>query len=717
MKQNQNSEKKGFSLKDIVVIVLCLVAMVVLVFILKESNENQQQEQEQLNEISEQIQQGGVTGTSNKDVSYAGIVINEVNQEGWIELYNSSKNEINLKNMTLYINGENVKTIEDDMVVVQGAICVIETGMELSSKAHEIVVLKDAEDNILDACLIPQLEEKESYGCATNGAVEINYQVASKGEDNLQEKCIKKDELTFSVPGGFYAGSVHLEISAPEGMDIYYTLDGSNPTIDSNKYDEAILINNRSGANYAYAAIGSNGYKPQSIDMGTVVRAIAVDTDGMIVQEKIESYFIGLAANSDMVNIPVLSITTDPINLFDYFEGIYILGRSYEDMLAAGIENDSAANYLNNWKKPAHIEYFEANKDKTYESDVELSLLWDDNIFSRQKGFSIQALDTEISWEGSEVESYFSDKYHVLNVQTNRNDNAAKIREYLANQLLQETAVGTAELMPINVFIDGEYWGLYMLRKPYNEVDIQERYDVQEEKVIFVKNGENENWDHRYLYEEFYQFMTTSDMSIDANFEHAKSMMDMQSYLDYFCANMYLANANYGVEGSCMWRTVNANGVGYADGKWRWLVGQFDHTMGCTQLGNLSTSSIDTFLQEGVVNDYIFMSLRKNEEFREMFKETMQKMQEKIFAVERVTGEMNIIAEKINKAATSTYERFTGSPAKNFYTGHINTILSFFEERGTYISVYVEEICTLGGRWDQFFEILNQTVEENIVVR
>lgn len=715
MKQNQNSEKKGFSVKDITVIVLCLVAMIVLLVILKQSNENKQQEQYQLNEINEQIQQNG--GINNKETSYAGIVINEVNQEGWIELYNGSKNEINLKDVALYINGEYVKQIKEDIVLPQGAIYVLETGMQLASDGHEIVVLKDVQDTILEARIIPQLEKKESYGSVTNGSAKVNYQVASKGKDNAEEKIIQKEELTFSVPGGFYANSVQLELLAPDGMDIYYTLDGSDPTLDSNKYSGAILISNRSGANYEYAAIGLNGYKPQSIDMGTVVRAIAVDAKGMIVEEKIESYFIGLASNSDMINIPVLSITTDPDNLFDYFEGIYVLGRSYEDMLAAGIKNDSAANYLNNWKKTAHIEFFEANKDKTYESDVELSLLWDDNIFSRQKGFCIEELDIETSWEGSEVADYFSDKFHILNVQTNRNDNAAKIREYLANELLKKTTVGTAELMPINVFIDGEYWGLYMLRKPYKEADIQERYDVQEEKVIFVKNGENENWDHRHLYEEFYQFMKYSDMSIQANYEKAKNMMDIQSYLDYFCANMYLANANYGIEGSCMWRTVNSQGAGYADGKWRWLVGQMDHTMGSTQLGNFSTSSIDTFLQEGVVNDYIFMSLRKNEEFREQFRDTMYKMQNEIFTVERVAEEMNLISEKISKAATSTYERFTGAPAKNFYSGYTEVIDSFFEERGNFIGVYVEEICIIGGRWDQFFENLNRTDEEDIVVQ
>lgn len=705
----QNMGKKGFTTKDIIVIILCLIALVALVLIFKKSSDNKQEAQEQLSEISEQIQNEGL---DKKDsIIKEGIVINEVNQEGWIEIYNNSSLEINLKGIVLYINGAIVNELDEDIKIGQGALYVLEAGITLNSNNHELIALSDEQGNIIESRLVPKLENGESYGCITDGAIEIGYITPSKGKTNIGEASIQKQEIHFSIPGGFYNNSIQVEIFAPDDCEIYYTLDGSNPTMDSEKYEKPIQIYNRSGSKYNYAAIGITGYEPQSIDMGTVVRAIAVDRDGITVMENTESYFIGLANNSDMVDIPVLSIVTDPDNLFDYFEGIYVLGRSYENMIAAGIENSMSANYLNMWKKSAHVEFFETNKDKTYESEVELSLLWDDNISKRQKGFKIAEIDTNINWSGSVISEYFSDVDKVLNIQTNRNDNTGKIREYLANQLLQETAVGTVELMPVNVFIDGEYWGLYMLRKPYNEKEIQERYNVQNENIIFVKSRKNENWKYQHLYDEFYQFIVNNDMSITANYDQVKNMMDVQSYLDYFCANMYLANANYGVEGSYMWRTITTDGTGYADGKWRWLIGQLDHTMGCNKLGDLSTSSIDTFLQKGVVDDYIFMSLRKNDEFRKQLKETMLKMQEDVFTSEIVEKEMNSITEKISKAAISSYARFSGLLDEKYYVEYKNDILSFFNERGIYMSVYVEEVCTLDGEWEQILESLNQQEE------
>ena len=35
-----------------------------------------------------------------------------------------------------------------------------------------------------------------------------------------------------------------------------------------------------------------------------------------------------------MNNMPVLSVTADPLDLFDYFTGMYVSGQSYEDALA-----------------------------------------------------------------------------------------------------------------------------------------------------------------------------------------------------------------------------------------------------------------------------------------------------------------------------------------------------------------------------------------------
>ena len=713
MKADNNHDKKEFSKKDIIIIVLCIVALIVLVFILKKSQEAEQMEQQQLSDIQEQIQNNGSNSvdSSSKAVSYEGIVFNEINENGWIELYNSSKEETNLKGLSLNVNGEVVKEFSQEQIVGAGELFVIETDAQLGTEEHNVIALEDAEGSNVCAMIVPILSVGESYGCVENGNIEIAYQTASKGIDNEKSNILTKNELTFSIPGGFYQNTIMLEINAPKDMKVYYTLDGSEPTTESNEYEGAIKIVNRSGSNYEYASAEMSAYTPSSIYMGTVVRAIAVDGKGNVQQTETESYFIGLANNSDMYNIPVISITTNPENLFDYFEGMYVPGRSKEDAIAMNEDSDNVGNYWNGWVKEAHIEYYESNKDKTFEGNVNLSMLQDYSIESHQKGFKVSGVD-EGAWKGSSLSYFFNEASNSLLIQTNKRDNTSKLREYLANELLKDTEVGTSEATPCIIFIDGEYWGAYMLRENHDEAYIRNQYNITDNvEVLIEKNDIFNDWDHHQLYDEFYYFMTTTDMSVQANYEKAKQLMDVQSYLDYFCANVYLANADYGIDEGSMWRTVSS-GEEYEDGRWRWTVGKLDNTMNNTVESKRTTSSIDSYKMPEIAADKIFRSLIRNKEFREQLQTTMNRMAEQIFEVSHVEEVLEEIIDKTEKMSLTSYQRFFGNATEKTYDKEVEDIKKFFENRAEYIDVYTQEVMSMNGKWYQFTE----SVEEESVI-
>ena len=60
-------------------------------------------------------------------------------------------------------------------------------------------------------------------------------------------------------------------------------------------------------------------------------------------------------------------------------------------------------------------------------------------------------------------------------------------------------------------------------------------------KVILAKDGIIENYDYLNEYDRLIQFITSNDMSLESNYEQLQLQMDVQSYLDYLCANMYIA--------------------------------------------------------------------------------------------------------------------------------------------------------------------------------
>jgi hypothetical protein len=77
-----------------------------------------------------------------------------------------------------------------------------------------------------------------------------------------------------SLPSGSYNGNLNVILSANEAATIYYTTDGSNPTIDSTEYSDAIVLDQTSSLNF-----------------------FAIDSAGNVETVNSETYTISLTTN------------------------------------------------------------------------------------------------------------------------------------------------------------------------------------------------------------------------------------------------------------------------------------------------------------------------------------------------------------------------------------------------------------------------------------
>ena len=105
MKKSKQPVEKRFSIKDIIIIILSLLALVGLVFVMKMTKDEEQKKQEELGNISNEIQNSGTGTIVNNSSSTAGVMINEANQEGWIELYYTGKTSYLLDGLQVYVSG------------------------------------------------------------------------------------------------------------------------------------------------------------------------------------------------------------------------------------------------------------------------------------------------------------------------------------------------------------------------------------------------------------------------------------------------------------------------------------------------------------------------------------------------------------------------------------------------------------------------------------
>ena len=148
-------------------------------------------------------------------------------------------------------------------------------------------------------------------------------------------------EIIFSKESGFYDSEFELTLISKENFNIYYTIDGSDPTNSKTvqEYSEPIKIIDRTSEPNIYSAYdeddnsltsisrGTWYKKPKfNVDKGMIVRAVSKNSNGY---SKIfqHTYFITTNNLSQYEDYTIISLITNPDNLFDPEKGIYVTGN------------------------------------------------------------------------------------------------------------------------------------------------------------------------------------------------------------------------------------------------------------------------------------------------------------------------------------------------------------------------------------------------------
>lgn len=712
--QDTNNENKKLGAKDIAILVMSVLMVILLVAIVVLSRREDRMIAQSLQNNSEMSTDDAMAKTTS--ISVDNLTISEINAGKWIELHNIATESIDISGLQIKTAGKTIASVEDGSTINKDGYYVVELNSNPAKDEKNIISLCDADGTTIKSLLVPKLDGEKSYGISDSEMNTWGYMEATKGKVNSQKDVVFAEDggIGISAPGGFYNTSFELELKCDDGEKIYYTLDGSTPTTEATLYESAIHIVNNSGSKYVYARealydVFHIGYMPGTVDAGCIVRAIKVDSAGNIIGEMSQAYFVGLIKDTDYQDIPIISMTTDPDNLFGYENGIYIAGKQREDALIQGLPGEYSANYYNPWKRPVRIEYYEPTKDKTFEVDGTFNITTDKNVAARQKDFTIN-LDKEScnEYAGSSLLEYISAN-GSLNITDNFEDNDLKIRNMLAYELAEGTSAGVQKAQPCSIFLDGEYWGLYCIRPIYDEEYFANNYGIKNEEIIIHNANE---YNEAFL--SFYSFVTGNNMAIEQNYAQVKEMMDIDSFIDYVCLNIYLGNSSFSPHNGTAWRTATSDGTGMADGKWRFISDDLSKTMYLTAS---QTPTINTYLQPGVQGDLLFQSLLMNEEFCQKLDRRMKEMAKDNFDPAKCTEKTDEIVSFIKKPSLASYTRFHGTLSDSTYSSEIERIGLFFETRSEYAIKYTEELTKKGGDLQKARELTekaeNEENEEN----
>lgn len=688
---------------------------------------------------------------------------------GWVELYNPTDQAVSLDGWSLsnkktdlrrYCFPDGLSVEPDGRLLVwctgslgtDPAAAMENSGVPYASfsfrRGDDLCLSQDGV--VVDHIALPaDLPHGSAYGRTSDGAVEcsaIDPTPEAPNDGSPLHKSVEQPVL--SEESGFFDEPFELSITAPEGCTVYYTLDSSRPTADSTPYTEPILVEDATPQPNVYSLNQEQGYyqstpmeegvepiydqyycsyllPKDNLDKCTVVRAVAVDAEGNVSDPVTASYFVGYGDRAAFEDVNVLSLVSDPDDLFGDL-GIMVVGRDYRDRLADGTITTttywgSVRRYTNifrkgsAWERAAHMDFF--TKDKKLSFSQEAGIRCHGNASRRRvpKSFSLYAR------EGYDGNGLFQKPLFYSKTLTDKVFlvNGAAVRRYALVNRMDNRTTDTQDFRLVQVFLDGEYWGFYAIQEAYNSgTYLSEHYGLANSDTIMLKansvellsvNGTQK--DVEEYYNPLMEYVASHDLTTEENWAELNTMMDVQSFIDVYAANLYLCNLDFNWHHNIyLFRTYKPHaGNQWADGRWHWKLYDVDYSSAAnTQVPVDHNMFEGTFLNQrhGLSLDPLFPYLAKNEHFREMFVNTFLDIANDVYGADEMRGVMKRFKRKWKEAAYTFVLRYPLAGDENSlnrethdsrFLNTCNRVTAFFRDRFNYAVPQMARYFSLTG--------------------
>lgn len=576
------------------------------------------------------------------------------------------------------------------------------------SKNGETIYLSNKQGKLIDKVKVPALSYDTVYAREKDGVERWIRQTPSQGSTNNDAEQlleISGNKPFFSVEGGFYQDSFELIITAEEGMIIYYTLDGSNPTTDSLEYVEPILIEDAGKNENRYAsrsdlAVSMEYIPDELVDKATIVRAVAYNTFDHTMSDIVtETYFVGFEKKTEYNGYAIASLVSDPANLFDEDYGIYGNGKKVAEMEANGESpsylDSNAMNTGKEWEREAVIQFWDEEGQKQMDQKVGIRISGQSTRSAAQKSFNIYARDIYDEEDMLTYDFFENMQYSSIKIRNGGTAHAeSKIMDGFLQKLSSARNVSIQACRPCVVFLNGEYWGIYNIRERYKEEYFQNHYGIREENIWMLDAGGMSigSYDAWNDFEAVKKYISENDMSISENYERACKLLDIESLIDFYCINLYIDNTDVAFDKNMgVWRSIHMGENEYEDCKWRFMLYDLDGAMDAVD-GNTFVNSEWWKDEFDLMDEPIMKGLMRNKEFRELFYQIFLEIADTTFSYEKVHEELMEWKNVYKIQAVKSHQRFVaGNIMPEDYDGYIEKMDNFFRERPEYILKYLEE--------------------------
>jgi uncharacterized repeat protein (TIGR02543 family) len=212
---------------------------------------------------------------------------------------------------------------------------------------------------------------------------------------------------------------------------------------------------------------------------------------------------------------------------------------------------------------------------------------------------------------------------------------------------------------------------------------LEQKFGVNRDNVVSFENWEldegiESDWN---LYWDLMNYQER-DMSIQANYNAFCEIFDIQTFIDYFAAQIYVYNEDWPNNNCQLWRVRNKDSKNqYADGKWRWMMFDTEFSMGIYR-GGEPEDPFRKVLDEDS-KDYgnakLFKQLFDNQGFRRQFLITMMDLYNVNFEYNSASAKLTEIAALYRPLMEHYFERW-GRPWDTVFQNKVDDARNYLNK-------------------------------------
>lgn len=464
---------------------------------------------------------------------------------------------------------------------------------------------------------------------------------------------------SFSISAGFYLSPVTLVLaSTTAGSSIYFTLDGSDPTEQSSLFSASIAISETSTVR---ARCYSPGLSPSRIATGT--------------------YFI-----NENISLPVVSLATDPYNLYDPRYGIFVYWEPYYE-----------SNLFQDWERPVHVEFFEADGTPGFSLDAGIKVHGGLTRAQSQKALNIYARSiygtSKINYKLFNDRS--ADSYDSFVLRNGGNDfKWTLFRDEMMHSIVSGVmGFEQAASRPAIVFLNGMYYGIQHIREKVSDNFIEANTRVSSSKIDMLEyppyvvepkvlSGSADG------YTQLTDYLNTHDLAVDEYYNIVAAQVDIQNFINYQVSQIYFDNGDWPGNNVKWWRPNDPAG------KWRWILFDTDFGFGLSPFGNESGNQLLHYLHNTLLqatqstgaawpnppySNLLFRSLLKNIGFKNLFINTFCDHLNTTFRAERVNALINSMKSILEPEIPRHHQKYPESAGH--WATDVQVMTTFANER------------------------------------